>query len=518
MTTAILVGVLGALGGLCLGLFAFKGAGKRDLEQQKKEAEEILTSAKKEADTLTRQVELDRKEMLYKLRVDFEKETKDKKKELDEFEKRIVGREENLEKRLDFITKKEQEITDKSKEIEESKTLIEKKNQQLNALLAEEKQTLQRVSSMSQQEARDLLLKRLDDDLVSEKAERLRRFEEDLKQEEEKKSQEIISLAIQRCAVDHCQETTVSSVNLPSDDMKGRIIGREGRNIRTFEMLAGVDVIIDDTPDAVTISAFDPVRRELARRTLEKLVSDGRIHPARIEETYEKIKQEFDKQLFEYGKDVAFDVDIHNLHPEIFKLLGRLRYRTSFGQSALIHSKEVAYLMNVLASEIGVNPKIAKRVGLLHDIGKAVDQQQEGTHALLGADLARRYGEKDIVVNAIAAHHEEEEGKSIYATLAVVADAISASRPGARKETLETYVKRLKELEAIADSFEGVDKSFAIQAGREVRIMVKPQEVDDSKCIVLSRDIKNKIEEDMDYPGQIKVTVIRETRAVEYAK
>lgn len=509
---------IAALLGLVIGMVVSKGAFKKGAEQQKKEAENILDSAKKDAETLKRQVELDRKEMLYKMRVDFEKETKDRKVELEEFEKRIVGREENLEKRLDFITKKEVELESKAKQIEEAHKSIEKKNHELNALLAEEKQTLQRVSSMSQEEARDLLLKRLEDDLVTEKAERLRRFEEELKLDEEKKSLEIVSLAIQRCAVDHCQETTVSSVNLPSDDMKGRIIGREGRNIRTFEMLAGVDVIIDDTPDAVTISGFDPVRREIARRTLEKLISDGRIHPARIEETFEKITQDFEKQLIEHGKNAAFDVDIHNLQPELFKLLGRLRYRTSFGQNALQHSKEVAYLMNVLASEMGINAKIAKRVGLLHDLGKAVDQQQEGTHAMLGADIARRNGEKDIIVNAIASHHEEEEPQSIYATLAVVADAISASRPGARKETLETYIKRLKGLESITNSFPGVDKSFAIQAGREVRVMVKPQEIDDSKCVVLSRDIKNKIEEEMDYPGQIKVTVIRETRAVDYAK
>jgi ribonuclease Y len=491
---------------------------KKGVEQQKLEAQGVLDGARKEAETIRRQAELDRKEELYKLRVDFEKETRERKRDLEEVEKKLNGREESLEKRLDFITKKEQELVKRGEDQEEEKKNIEKKNHELNGLLAEEKQKLQRISSLSPEEAKEILLRRLDEDIIKEKAERLRAFEEELRQEEDKKAQEIISLAVQRCAVDHTQETTVSVVDLPNEDMKGRIIGRAGRNIRTFEMLAGVDIIIDDTPEAVTISGFDPVRREIARRTLEKLISDGRIHPARIEETYEKIKTEFEKQLVEHGKNAAFDIDIHNLHPELFKLLGRLRYRSSFGQNALQHSREVAYLMNVLASEMGVNAKIAKRVGLLHDIGKAVDQQQEGTHAMLGADLARRYGEKDIVINAIAAHHEEEEGQSIYAVLAVVADAISASRPGARKETLETYVKRLKALEEITNSFKGVEKSFAIQAGREVRVMVKPAEIDDEQALVLSREMKKKIEEEMDYPGQIKITVIRESRAVEYAK
>jgi ribonuclease Y len=514
----ILILVAVAIMGGAIGAVAMRTNNKKSSAAHKKEAEEIVSAAKKDAENVRRQLEIERKETMYKMRVDFDNETKARKSELDEFDKRLTGREENLEKRLDFITKKEQELSVKSKELEDGAKNIEKKNLELNTVLAEEKQTLQRVSNMTESEARDHLLKRVDEELVREKATRLRSFEENLKLDEEKKAQELLALAIQRCAIDHSQESTVSSVQLPGDDMKGRIIGREGRNIRTFEQVTGVDVIIDDTPDAVTLSGFDPVRREIAKKTLEKLIADGRIHPARIEETHAKIAVEFEKHLTEVGKNAAFDLEMHNLHPELFKLLGRLKYRTSFGQNALIHSTEVAYLMNVLASEMGLNAKIAKRVGLLHDIGKAVDQQQEGTHAMLGAELAKRYGEKDIVINAIAAHHEEEEPQSLYATLAVVADAISASRPGARKETLQTYVNRLQELEAIANSFKQVEKSFAIQAGREVRVLVKPQEADDDACTVLAREIKTKVEAEMDYPGQIKVTVIRETRAVDIAK
>jgi ribonuclease Y len=416
------------------------------------------------------------------------------------------------------LQRKEQELGQRTKEIDILNQDLEKKSHELNAILAEEKQKLQRISSLSIEEARELLLKRLEDDLVKEKAERLKRFEEALHEEEDKRAKEMLALAIQRCAVDHTQEMTVSVVALPNEDMKGRVIGREGRNIRTFEMLTGVDVIIDDTPEAVTLSGFDPIRREIARRSLSKLVSDGRIHPARIEETVDKVKQEFEKHLIEEGKNAAFDLDIHNLHTELIKLLGKLRYRTSFGQNALQHSKEMAFIMGILASEVGLDSRLAKRIGLLHDIGKGVDQHVEGTHAQIGRDIAAKYGEKDIVLNAIGAHHEEEEARSLYAVLASVGDAVSASRPGARRETLETYLKRLTSLESIANSFKGVEKSFAIQAGREIRVIVQPQSVDDGQAIVLARDVKKKVEEEMDYPGQIKITIIRETRVVEYAK
>lgn len=510
--------ITGGVSCLVIGYFLGKYFIKEKFNRAKEESKHILSRAKAQAEDILRKAELDSKEMLYKLRVDFEKQTQDKRKELQGLEKRLITREENLERRLEFLQRKEQEVLQRSKEIETLSQTLEKKSHKLNAILAEEKQKLQRISSLSVEEAKALLLKQIEAEITKEKAERLKRLEEEISQEAEKKARMIISLAIQRCAVDHTQETTVSVINLPNEDMKGRIIGREGRNIRTFEMLTGVDLIIDDTPEAVTLSAFDPIRREIARLSLEKLISDGRIHPARIEETVEKVKQEFEKQLIEEGKNTAFDLDIHNLHPEIIKLLGKLKYRTSFGQNTLQHSREVAFIMSILASELGLDSRIAKRIGLLHDIGKAVDQQLEGTHALIGGELARKYGEKDIVVNAISAHHEEEEPLSIYAILAEVGDAISASRPGARRETLETYIKRLKNLENLANSFEGVEKSFAIQAGREIRVIVEPQKIDDAQIILLAREIKKKIEQEMEYPGQIKITVVRETRAVEHAK
>jgi ribonucrease Y len=502
------------------GLTCFIGAriSKTKIIKSREDAQKELEEAKRESQSIRKKAELDNKEALYQLRANFEKQTKDKKQELENLEKRILQREENLEKRVEFFQEKEKRLDARGKEIEALSQGLQRKSQELNAVLAEEKQKLQRISSLSVEEARELLLKRIEEDLVREKAEKLRRFEEELKEEETKKAREILSLAMQRCAVDHTQETTVSVVDLPNDDMKGRIIGREGRNIRTFERLTGVDVIIDDTPGAVSISGFDPIRREIAKRVLAKLISDGRIHPARIEESVEKIKQEFDKDLIEIGKNAAFELDIYNLHTEIIKLLGKLRFRTSFGQNALQHSKEVAFIMSVLASELGLDPKIAKRAGLLHDIGKGIDQQVEGTHAQIGKDLLKKYGEKEIIVNAAASHHEEEEIQSLYAVLAVVADAISASRPGARRETLETYLKRLTSLEDISNSFKGVEKSFAIQAGREVRVIVQPQQISDAQSVVLAKELKEKIEKEMDYPGQIKITVVRESRAVEYAK
>jgi ribonuclease Y len=371
---------------------------------------------------------------------------------------------------------------------------------------------------LTPEEARELLLKRYEEELKEEKARMIKNMEEEIKEEADKKAKDIISLAIQRCAVEHTTEATVSVVQLPNDEIKGRIIGREGRNIRAFEMATGVDLVIDDTPEAVSLSSFDPIRREIARIALEKLVQDGRIHPARIEEVVEKTKQEFDKKLMEEGKSAAFEVGIHNLHPELMKLLGKLKFRTSFGQNALQHSKEVAFIMNILASELGLDGRIAKRVGLLHDIGKAVDHQVEGTHAQIGADLLRKYGESEIVINAAEAHHEEAEFKSLYVLLALIADAISASRPGARRETLETYLKRLKQLEDLANSFEGVEKSYAISAGREIRVIVQPNKISDNEIVLLAHQIKKRIEQQLDYPGNIKITVIKETRAIDYAK
>jgi len=508
----------GVVAGLFGGWWLGKVVGKSKLRKSKEDAEKILKEAKFKTEEIRRKTELDGKELLYKLRVDFEKQNSSKKEDLNQLERRLLQREENLDKRLDFIESKERELRRSEENVKRVSLEVERKNQALSNLIEEEKEKLKRISSLTPQEARELLLRRYEEELRGDKAKMVRDMEEAVKEEADAKAKEIVSQAVQRCAVEHTTETTVSVVSLPNDEIKGRIIGREGRNIRMFEMATGVDLIIDDTPEAVSVSGFDPIRREIARLALEKLVQDGRIHPARIEEIVEKTKQEFDKKLLEEGKLAAFDVGIHNLHPELVKLLGKLKYRTSFGQNALQHSKEVAIIMGLLASEMNLDARVAKRAGLLHDIGKAIDHQVEGTHAQIGADLLRRYGENEIVVNAAEAHHEEAEFKSLLSLLALVADAISASRPGARRETLETYVKRLKQLETTANSFDGVDKSFAIQAGREIRVIVQPGKVKDEEISLLAHEIKKKLEQELDYPGNIKITVIRETRAVDYAK
>lgn len=511
----IIIGLaIGAVSGWFLGeIFE-----KNKVKKAKEAADKVVKEAKGTADEILRKADLDGRELLYKLRMDFEKQHSSKKEELFQLEKRLIQREENLEKRLDFIENKEQELAGREDGLKKAAAEIGKKDADLLRLIEEEKENLKRISSLTQQEARDLLLRRYEEELRGEKAKMIRQMEEEVSEESEKKAREIVSQAIQRCAVEHTTETTVSVVPLPNDEIKGRIIGREGRNIRAFEMATGVDLVIDDTPEAVSLSSFDPIRREVARLSLEKLVQDGRIHPARIEELVEKTKQEFDKKLMEEGKAVTFEIGIHNLHPEIIKLLGKLKYRTSFGQNALQHSKEVAFIMGILASELELDPRIAKRAGLLHDIGKAVDHQVEGTHSQIGSELLRKYGENEAVINAAQSHHEEADFTSIYSLLAMVADAISASRPGARRETLETYIKRLRQLETIANSFEGVEKSFAIQAGREIRVVVQPSKVKDEEIALLAHEVKKKVEQDMEYPGNIKITVIRETRAVDYAK
>ncbi|MCK4810300.1 MAG: ribonuclease Y [Candidatus Omnitrophica bacterium] len=511
----VIISLIGAVAG---GYFLGEVLEKNKLKKADKDAEKIINRSAEKAEQITRKADLDAKEMLYKLRMDFEKQTSQGKQALVQLEKRLSQREENLEKRLEFIENKERVLFKKEESLKKFSWELEENNKALNKLIAEEKERLQRISSLTPQEARELLLKRFEEDLRQEKAKMLREKEEEIKEEAEDKAKEIISAAIQRCAVEHTTETTVSVVQLPNDEIKGRIIGREGRNIRAFEMVTGVDLIIDDTPEAVSISSFDPIRREIARISLEKLVVDGRIHPARIEEVIDKTKKEFEKKLVEEGKQVAFEVGIHNLHLELIKLLGKLRYRTSFGQNALQHSKEVAFIMGILASEMNLDPRIAKKAGLLHDIGKAVDHQIEGTHSKIGAELLRKYGESEITINAAEAHHEETEFTSLYSLLALVADAISASRPGARREILETYIKRLHDLEKIAASFEGVEKAFAIQAGREIRVIVSPVRVRDENMSLLALEIKKRIEKEMEYPGQIKVMVIREVRAVDYAK
>jgi ribonuclease Y len=503
---------------LSLGYGLRKYIAERKIQDAETKAKHILEQAKKEAQDRRREIELEGKDLLYRMRQDFERSTQDRRQEIANLEKRLAQKEENIDRRLDLLEKKEKEIEARQENARRQEEAIKAKDNQLNSLIAEEKERLQKISSLSAEEAKQILLARLNEELTAEKAVAIKRYEEDLRTLSEKKAKEVISLAIQRCSAEHTVESTVSVVNLPNDEMKGRVIGREGRNIRALEMATGVDVIIDDTPEAVTLSCFDTVRREIARLSLEKLISDGRIHPGRIEEIVEKTKKEMDDKIREEGERAAFDAGIDGLHPELIKLLGRLKYRTSFGQNALQHSKEVAYLLGVMASELALDFKLARRIGLLHDIGKAVDHQVEGTHAKLGAELAKKYNESNEVVSAIEAHHEEAEPRSLYAILAVAADAISAARPGARRETLETYIKRLEKLESIANLFKGVEKSFAIQAGREIRVIVQPEKISDNEAVNLAREIRKKIEEGMEYPGQIKVTVIRETRAIEYAK
>jgi len=514
----IIIFMVIALISIPLGYLLRRYVAEKKIQDAETKARIILEQAKKEAQDRRREVELEAKDLLYRMRQDFERETKDRRQDISNAERRLAQKEENIDRRLDLLEKKEKEFELRHENIRKQEESLKAKDNQLHLLIAEEKERLQKIASLSAEEAKQILLNRLSEELNNEKALLIKKQEEELRSVSEKKARELISLAIQRCAVEHTVESTVSVVALPNDEMKGRVIGREGRNIRALEMATGVDVIIDDTPEAVTLSAFDTVRREIARMSLEKLIADGRIHPGRIEEIVEKTKKEMDEKIREEGERAAFEAGTNGLHPEIIKLLGRLKYRTSYGQNALQHSKEVSFLLGVMASELGLDFRLARRIGLLHDIGKAVDHQVEGTHAKLGAELAKKYNESAEVVNAIESHHEEMQPQSLYAVLAVAADAISATRPGARRETLETYIKRLEKLESIANVFKGVEKSFAIQAGREIRVIVQPEKITDSEATNLARDIRKKIEEGMEYPGQIKVTVIRETRAIEYAK
>jgi ribonuclease Y len=518
MLQAIILAVLTAVAFFILGYFIRKYAAEKKVQVAEARAKELLEMAAKEAENTRREAKLEAKDLLYKTRADFERETKETRQNLFSLEKRLLQKEENIDRKVDVLDRKEREIQFRQRNIASREKELEGKDRELANLINEEKQRLQRVSGLTVEQAKQILLQRLEGEAKLEAAAMLKRVEEETKEASDKKSREIVSLAIQRCAADHTVESTVSVVSLPSDEMKGRIIGREGRNIRALEIATGVDIIVDDTPEAVTLSGFDLVKRETARVALERLIADGRIHPARIEEVVARVKQEMETTIREEGKRAAFDAGVHRLHPEEIKLLGRLKYRTSFGQNVLQHSKEVAYLLGVMASELGMDFASARRVGLLHDIGKAVDHEVEGTHANIGAELAKKYGESELVVNAIAAHHQDIEVKSLLAVLVQAADAISATRPGARRETLESYVKRLEKLESVADSFKGVEKAYAIQAGREVRVIVQPNKISDAESIVLSREIRKKIEEGLEYPGQIKVTVIRETRAIEYAK
>ena len=479
----------------------------------------LMESAKKDAENRKKETELQGKDLMIQLRQDFEVETKERREEIVAGEKRLQQKEENLDKRVDLLEHKEKDFNNRLQELQKNEASVQGKNEELNKLIAEEKQQLQKISSMTEEDAKNLLLSRIDEDLLQEKATRIRQMEEEIKDSVDKKARNIIGTAIQRCASEHTAASTVTVVILPSDEMKGRIIGREGRNIRALEAAAGVDIIIDDTPEAVMISGFDMFRREIAKIALENLIADGRIHPGRIEEVVERAKKEMDAIIKETGERTAFDLGIHGMHVELLKLVGRLKFRTSYGQNGLQHTKEVAMLIGSMASQLGLDPKIAMRAGLLHDIGKVVSQDvEEGTHAVVGGTLCRKYGEPEEVANAVESHHEEVERTSIYGSLVCAADAISAARPGARAETLETYVKRLESLEKIANSFKGVNKTYALQAGREIRIIVDPDKINDDESIVMARDIRKKIEEGMEYPGQIKVIVLREKRAVEFAK
>lgn len=493
-------------------------AGKK-LQAAESRTKALTESVQKDAENRRKEVELQGKDLMIKLRQDFERETKERREEVTASERRLQQKEENLDKRVDLLERKEKDINARLEELQKKEAAIHGKNEELSKLIEEEKQRLQKISSMTEEDAKKLLLSRVDEDLLHEKATRIRQMEDEIKDAVDKKTRHIITTAIQRCASEHTAASTVTVVMLPSDEMKGRIIGREGRNIRALEAAAGVDIIIDDTPEAVTISGFDMYRREVAKIALENLVADGRIHPGRIEEVVERAKKEMDAIIKEEGEKTAFDLGIHGMHTELLKLVGRLKFRTSYGQNGLQHTKEVAMLIGSMASQLGLDHKVAMRAGLLHDIGKVVSQDvEEGTHAIVGGNLCRKYGEPEEVANAVESHHEEVEMTSIYGALVCAADAISAARPGARAETLETYVKRLESLEKIANSFKGVSKTYALQAGREIRIIVDPDKVNDDESIVMARDIRKKIEEGMEYPGQIKVMVLREKRAIEFAK
>ncbi len=494
-----------------VGIYIRKKSAESKMQSVESEAKKILELAQKEAETKKKEEIFKAKEEIMNARKDLDEEVRERRGEVQQQERRLIQKEENLEKKIDSVEKKEKELLLKDEE-------LGKKKEELEDLLKRQMQELQRISSLSQEDAKQQLLAELEKTLTTEKATLIRNMEAKAKEEADKNAREVLGYAIQKCAADHTQETTVSIVALPNDDMKGRIIGREGRNIKTLETLTGIDLIIDDTPEAVVISGFDPLRREVAKIALEKLIEDGRIHPAKIEEMVEKAKEEVENTIKEEGERAVLETGVVGLHPDIVKLIGKLKYRTSYGQNVLNHSIEVSNLARIMAEELGLDPKLARRAGLLHDIGKALDHDMEGTHVEIGVDVLRKYKENENVINCVQAHHGDVEPKTIEAVLVQAADAISASRPGARRETLEAYIKRLEALENIADSFEGVEKSFAIQAGREVRIIVKPEKISDDQMVLMARDVAKRVEDEMEYPGQIKVNVVRETRVVEYAK
>ena len=511
----IILIVLGAIIVAAVSFFAGtvyrKRVGEREIGSAEQEATRIINEAIHSGESRKKEMLLEAKDEIHKSRTEHEKEVKERRAELSKQERRLQQKEESLDKKSDAFERKEEELARRLAEVAQTKAEAEEiKNQHLT--------TLEQISGLTQEQAKQFLLKNVENDVRHETALKIKEIEQQLKDEADEKAREILSIAIQRCAADHAAEATVSVVPLPNDEMKGRIIGREGRNIRTLETITGVDLIIDDTPEAITVSSFDPVRREVARLALEKLIADGRIHPTRIEDMVEKAQKEVDRTIREEGERACYEAGVHGLNPELIKILGRQKYRTSYGQNVLNHSIEVAHIAGLIASELGIDATLAKRAGLLHDLGKSIDHEVEGSHVQLGADLARKYKENPVVVNAIEAHHGDVEPKTVIAVLVQAADAVSAARPGARRENVENYIRRLQKLEELTGSYPGVEKAFAIQAGREVRIMVKPEEVTEDNMVILARDIAKKIEAELEYPGQIKVNVIRETKAVEFAK
>lgn len=520
MNTMLMVGI--PLISLLLLIIIFlqlkKSRGLKTLMQAEAQAREILARAAEEAERIKSRAELEAREKDAARQAEFEPQTREKKRKLAELERRLLHKEETLERRYQNLERKERDLSSKEKRLFQKEKELEIEEKRISEILQQQMAELERIAGLTQEEARNMLIKKIEEEAKLQAIQTIRRIEEETREKSKALAREIISNAIQRSAAEHVVETTVSVVDLPSDDMKGRIIGREGRNIRALEMATGVDIIVDDTPEAVILSSFDPLRRELARMAIEKLVADGRIHPARIEDIVDQVKGELEEKIKQEGENTLYELGIHNMHPELVKYLGKLKYRTSYGQNVLQHSKEVAMLAALMARELGADVNVALRAGLLHDIGKAVDKDYEGTHTELSVELARKYGESEAVIQAIASHHRDIDFPSVEAVLVQAADTLSAARPGARRELLETYIQRLEKLEQIATSFEGVSKAFALQAGREIRIIVDAQKVSDDRAMVIARDIAQKIKDELDYPGQIKVVVIREMRAVEYAR
>ena len=512
------IGAVIVIIGFVVGFFYRKAVVDNKLNSAESTAKRIMDDAKKEASALKKEVIVDGKEEIANLKLRSDEDVKRQRLEIQKTENRLLARDESLDKKSFYLEKKEQSISSREKEIDEVKMKIDESKMKIDETFKKEILRLEAIAELTREEARAVLSKKMEEDAKLDAAKEIKKIELRIREDADKMAKKIISQAIQRCAIEHTSESTVSVVNLPNDEMKGRIIGREGRNIRVFENLTGINIIVDDTPEAVILSSFDPVRREIARVTLENLILDGRIHPTRIEEMFDKASKQVNNEIKAEGEQAVFDIGISEVNPGIIKVLGRLKYRTSYGQNVLLHSKEVAYLAGIIASELGLNIKKAKRAGLLHDIGKALTHDIEGSHAIIGAELARRLHEDDEICHAIESHHNEIEAQSFLDVIVQAADTISGSRPGARRETLESYVKRLETLEKIATEFAGIEKAFAIQAGREIRVMVKPDEINDEMSAIIARDIAKKIESEMEYPGQIKVTVIRESRAIDYAK